>query len=194
MGVARSLGLVLASLLGVAAGTAHAQDAPGSGLAPGRYLGLSLGTDRFGAACDQSTQLLCTREDRAARLTAGTDLGKHWGAEFSWVDMGRVPRLGGDVHAQGLNLSVVGRTRLGSSVGVFGRLGTTYGRTDTSVMGAAPAGGAETGFGLAWGGGVSYDITPRLSATLEMDSQGFRFPGGTRDPVRSTSLGLRLRY
>lgn len=196
MGVARILGFLGAFGLGLGAFAAQAQAMPGSGLTPGRpYLGLSLGTDRQGAECSESTQLLCSRGgDRAARLSAGTDFGSHWGAEMAWVDMGRLPRLGSESHVQGLNLSLVGRARLGPSIGVFGRVGTTYGRTDTSVMGAAAAPGSESGFGLAWGGGVSYDITSRLSATLELDSQDFKFPGGARDPVRSTNLGLRWRY
>ena len=48
--------------------------------------------------------------------------------------------------------------------------------------------------GLSYGAGVSYDFTPRLSATLEWDSNDFRFASGGRDPVRSTSLGLQYRY
>ena len=84
----------------------------------------------------------------------------------------------------------MGRTHL-SSVGVFGKLGTTYGRSDTSVMGNAAASGPEQGFGLSWGGGLSYDFTPRLSATFEWGSYDLRVPGG---PVRSTNLGLQYRY
>jgi hypothetical protein len=38
---------------------------------------------------------------------------------------------------------------------------------------------------------VSWDFTPRLSATFEWGSYDLRAPGG---PVRSTSLGLQYRY
>jgi len=44
------------------------------------------------------------------------------------------------------------------------------------------------------GAGVSYDFNPRISATLQWDSNDFRFAGTGRDPVRSTSLGLQIRY
>ena len=67
--------------------------------------------------------------------------------------------------------------------------------SDTAALAASGiAAGSEQGFGLSYGAGVSYDFTPRLSATLELDSNDFRFAGGGRDPVRSTSLGLQYRY
>lgn len=88
----------------------------------------------------------------------------------------------------GLNLSLVGRARVTQGIAVYGKLGTAQGRVDANLLGAG-----ETGFGFAVGGGVSYDITPQLSATLEWDARDLRFQG-LREPVRSTSLGLQLRY
>jgi hypothetical protein len=95
--------------------------------------------------------------------------------------------------SQGLNLSVVGRAHVASSLGVFGKVGaTSYSRPDTSVMGMAgtpllpePSGG------LSWGGGVSWSFTPRLTASFEWVSYDLRMTGG---PVRTTSLGLQYRY
>ncbi len=129
-----------------------------------------------------------------SRLYGGAMMGNHWGVEIGYLDLGRIAREGGKTHAQGLNLSLVGKAPLVSALGVFGRLGTTYGRTETSTSSAAIAAGTEKGFGLSYGAGLSYDFTPRLSATLEWDSNDFRFAGGGRDPVRSTSLGLQYRY
>ena len=92
--------------------------------------------------------------------------------------------------SQGSNVSLVGRAQF-SSFGIFGKLGTTsYVRPETSVMGMAAAPLPEGG-GLSWGAGVSYDVTPRLSATFEWISYDLRMPTG---PVRSTSLGLQYRY
>ncbi len=157
---------------------------------PGRsYLGLNLGRSNSTAACD-SFELVCNEKDRTAHLYAGALLTDTWRVEVGVLKFGRIPHLRADVRAQGLNLSLVGKARLGNSVGVFAKLGTTYGRTDTSSMGAGP----EQGFGVSWAGGVSYNITSRLSATLEMDSHELRLPGGSRDPLRSTSLGLQYRY
>lgn len=182
-------------LLAVACGGAWAQSKGVSFQSGKSYLGLSLGRSHFDTDCGTTT-LLCDRADRSAKLSFGTALGDHFGVEASLVDLGNIPRLGGTTRAEGLNLSLVGRARLLPALGVFGKVGTTYGHTNTSVMGAgsAPLAGPEQGFGLAWGGGVSYDITSRLSATLEVDSHDLRFAGGAHDPVRSTNLGLQYRY
>jgi hypothetical protein len=92
------------------------------------------------------------------------------------------------------DLSLVGRAQL-SSFSAFGKLGTTsYARPDTSLMGMSsgailPA--QEPPTGLSWGGGVSWDFTPRMTATFEWISYDLRMPNG---PVRSTSLGLQYKY
>ena len=157
------------------------------------YLGLSVGRGRNETNCPD-TSLLCESRDRSAQVFAGTMFDRNWGAEVAYVETGRLLRPGGEARAQGLNLSLVGRAQLARAIGVFGKVGTTYVHTDTSVMGNTSATGPEQGFGLSWGGGVSYDFTPRLSATFEWDSRDLHFAGGTRDPVRSTSLGLQYRY
>lgn len=155
------------------------------------YIGLSLGRARGSAACG-ATSILCD-EARPSQLYAGTMIGSFWGAEVGYLQSGRLLRDGAEGRSQGLNLSLVGKARFGSSLGVYGKVGTIYSRTDSSLPGAGLAGGSEQGFGLSYGGGVSYDFTPRLSARLEWDSHDFRLGGG-RDPVRSTSLGLQYRY
>jgi OOP family OmpA-OmpF porin len=158
------------------------------------YLGLSLGRSSYSLSCP-TTSLACDDNDTAVRLYGGTMIGNHWGVEVGYLDMGRIAREGGKTRAQGLNLSLVGKAPLLNSLGVFGRLGTTYGRTETSASASSTiAVGSEHGFGLSYGAGLSWDFTPRLSATLEWDSNDFRFAGSGRDPVRSTSLGLQFRY
>lgn len=193
MAGAKSVAVVV--FLAVACGGASAQSKGVSFQTGKSYLGLNLGRSHFDTDCGTTT-LVCDRADRSAKLSVGTAISEHFGVEASLVDLGSIPRLGGTTRAQGLDLSLVGRARLLPSLSVFGKVGPTYGRTDTSVMGA-PSGtpaGTEHGLGLAWGGGVSYDITSHVSATLEVDSHDLRFAGGTRDPVRSTSLGLQFRY
>jgi OmpA-OmpF porin, OOP family len=154
------------------------------------YLGLNPGRAPSAMACE-SIELLCTQSrDWPSQLYAGTALNDAFRVEVGVLNFGRLPHFGTEARAQGLNFSLVGNARLGRSIGVFGKLGTTYGRTDTAVMGAGP----QQNFGMSWGGGVSYQITPRLSATFELDSHELSFAGGVRDPVFSTSLGLRYRY
>lgn len=158
------------------------------------YLGLNLGRSRYSLTCE-STALICDDRDRAAQVYVGTMAGKFWGVELGYLNMGRIDRGSGESRAQGLSLSVVGRAQVGPAIGLYGKLGTTYGRTDTSVLGASRTSiGSGQGFGLSYGGGLSLDLSSRLSATLEWDSNDFRFAGSGRDPVRSTSLGLKFKY
>jgi opacity protein-like surface antigen len=198
-GIGRVIRWSIGCGIGLAAASAWAQttatfETPLSLSKPGgrSYLGLNIGRGQLDTSC-AATALVCENKDRPATLYAGTMFSSHWGAEFAYVDTGPFWRGAAESRAQGLNLSVVGRYRVAPSLGVFGKLGTTYGRTDTSMMGNAAASGPDQGFGLSFGGGVSYEITPRLSATLEWDSRELRFANG-REPVRSTSLGLQWRY
>jgi OmpA-OmpF porin, OOP family len=179
--------------------TAASTDSPSFSFAGGWHaagrsaLGLTVGGSRVGAGCG-TTALICDTPDRAARLYANTMIGNHWGVEVGYLDLGRIAAAGAETRAQGLNLSLVGKTPVWKSLGVFGKVGTTYGRTETSIGSAGTAYGTDQGFGLSYSAGVSFAFTPRLSATLEWESTDFRFAGGGRDPVRSTSLGLQYRY
>ena len=179
---------------------AQAQDSPsatGWSILPAKgrgYVGLSLGRSRYSAPCG-ATSLNCDSTDNSVQISAGSMLGNFWGVELGYIDMGRMSRAGGTTRAQGFNVSLVGKAPVWQAVGVFGKLGTTYGRTETNAMlGSGIGNGSDRGFGLSYGAGVSYDFTPRLSATLAWDSHDFRFAGSGRDPVRSTSLGLQYKY
>lgn len=164
---------------------------PGSGRS---YLGLHVDRSNQHLACDRLA-LLCDDTDRSMKLYAGRMVGNFWGVELGYLDTERVARVGGLPGAQGLNLSLVGKAPLGRAVGIYGKFGTTVGRPSSSVVGASLAApGFERGFGLSYGAGVSVSFTPRLSATLEFESNDFRFAGSAGDPVRSTSLGLQYRY
>jgi OmpA-OmpF porin, OOP family len=154
------------------------------------YLGLNIGRSRYSLPCG-STTLLCEDSAPAAEFYAGRMIGNFWGVELAYLDAGRVQRPTGDLRAQGLNLSLVGRAPLGHAFGLFGKLGTTYGRTENPALTGTAS---DRAFGFSYGGGVSLDFTPRLSATFELESSDFRFAGTGRDPVRSASLGLRYRY
>ena len=175
----------------------QAQDSPAArSFLPGKSrasVGLSLGRTRYAAPCG-ATSFNCDSTDNSVQIYAGAMPSDFWGVELGYLDMGRISRGGGTTKAQGLNLSLVAKAPLWQSLGVFGKLGTTYGRTESSaLLGSGAGNGAERGFGLSYGAGVSYDFTSRLSATLAWDSHEFHFSGG-RDPVRSTSLGMQYKY
>jgi OOP family OmpA-OmpF porin len=157
-------------------------------------VGLTLGRSRYTIPCG-ATAITCDNASSPLQLSAGNQVGNFWGVELAYIDMGRMARGIGTTRAQGLNVSLFAKAPVWQSVGVFGKFGTTYGRTEISAAGSnGVASGSERGFGLSYGAGVSYDFTPRLSATLAWDSHDFRFPGTGRDAIRSTSLGLQYRY
>ncbi|QJW83699.1 hypothetical protein HK414_05555 [Ramlibacter terrae] len=79
------------------------------------------------------------------------------------------------------------RAPLAEDVGIYGRFGT-------ASRAASPARfGTAEGTGLSYGLGVSWDFSPRASATLGWDSYDFRTLTGERE-LRATSLGLQWRY
>ena len=47
---------------------------------------------------------------------------------------------------------------------------------------------------MSFGVGLSMAVTPRLSATLGLDSHEPRLGGGGREAVRAVGLGLQYRY
>ena len=95
----------------------------------------------------------------------------------------------------GLTLSLVGRKRVfGSSFAVYGRLGGTYASPEAQGATAFAGPGSDTGYGLSFGAGVSYEFTPRLSATFGIDSHELRLGASGRESLRSTNLGLQFRY
>jgi OOP family OmpA-OmpF porin len=164
---------------------------PGKGRAS---VGLNLGRSRYSAPCG-ATSFSCDSTDNSVQLYAGSMPSNFWGVELGYIDMGRISRGTGTTTAQGLNMSLVGKAPVWQSLGVFGKVGAIYGRTDSSAqLGGGTNNGMERGFGLSYGAGVSYEFTPRLSATLGWDSHDFMFAGSGRDPVRSTSLGLQFKY
>jgi hypothetical protein len=125
---------------------------------------------------------------RADYFYARSMLSPHWGAEVGVLEIPRL--LPSQPGTQGVNLSMVGRAPLGQGLGIYGKVG--------AIQGLGPGGGGlgmrAVGPGLSFGAGVSWDFSPRLSATLAWDSHDLRFAGAGREPVRSTSIGLQYRY
>ena len=115
-------------------------------------------------------------------------IGEYWGTEVGVLDT-RSLSPGSPGRNQGLNISMVGRAPLSQSLGVFGKVGAIQALRSGGGLGMRPE-----GVGLSFGAGLSYDFTPRLSATLAWDSVDMRFAGAGREPVRSTSVGLQYRY
>jgi hypothetical protein len=90
----------------------------------------------------------------------------------------------------GLNFSLTGHAAVAPGLGIYGRVGTSFGRTTP----AAYAGSGADASGLAYGVGLSWDFSRSASAVFGWDLYDVRTPVGDSRDVRATSLGLRWRY
>lgn len=90
------------------------------------YAGLSLGRPNYRLDCGAGG---CDQPRVAGRAYLGSMFSRYFGAEVGYLNMGEVERGGSNARAEGFNFSLVGRASVGAGFGVFGRVGTTYGRT-----------------------------------------------------------------
>jgi opacity protein-like surface antigen len=133
--------------------------------------------------------------DTAYNIRAGSYFSNNFGFEAGYTDFGSVNRAGGSTKANGINLSLIGKMPLSESFNLLGKVGTTYGRTKvSSATGSGVAAGDEKGFGLSYGVGAEYLITPQWSAALEYDSHKLKFAGGNDERVGVTTLSARYRF
>ena len=184
-----------------AAGPAQAQSttAGGSGLswsdgslAPSHgYLGLHVGKSRFDPDCLPG--LSCDSGETAFKLTAGGITTEIFGAEIGYINLGKIDASGGSQRAQGLNLSLVGNLPVGWGFTAIGKVGTTYGWTDSSSSAPGIRTGSEKGFGLSYGIGLGYKLTSQLELTAEYERHNLDFAAGDQT-LGLTSVGLRYRY
>ena len=184
-----------AGVSGVSAQTSSSSAAGSSWYAPNSaYIGFNAGQSNYRQGCGTGA-FNCGDKDDAYSIYGGSMLNNNFGLELGYIDMGDIARGGGTTKAQGVNLSLVGKLPLSQSFGLFGKVGTTYGRTKVSSQpGSGVTAGNEDGFGLSVGAGVSYDFSERWSAVLQWDRHDFKFAGAGRENINATTLGLKYRF
>ena len=209
--VSRSARSALALALAAGSAAALAQAASTSSSTPGDtrghrtslvpytqdgYVGISGGRSQYDLHSGPPGLGLSYDDSGSAfKLYTGGFFHPNLGVEFGYLNAGKAHRLGGDTKAHGFNLSLVGRAPLTEQFDVFGKVGTTYGRTRTT-QGAVPtgvAGGKEDGFGLSYGLGARWAFTPQWAAVVEWERHKFKFADG-EEPVNLTTVGLQYRF
>lgn len=191
----RSFSAAVLSVAALTAATGAQAQSNYSLYSPGAsYVGLNLGSSNyslgngFGPFASDDT-------DTVYNLYTGTFFTPNFGFELGYTNFGKIERAGGNTKAEGINLSLVGRAPITQSFNLFGKLGTTYGRTDVSASpGSRVTSGKENGFGVSYGIGAEYSFNPQLSAVLQYDEHKLKFAGDGRDRVNATTVGLRYRF
>ena len=194
-----SLAVAVTALVGATQGNAQTSTTSTAGssswYAPGSaYIGFNAGQSSYRQGCGTGA-FNCGDKDDAYSIYGGSMFSNNFGLELGYIDMGDIPRGGGTTKAQGVNLSLVGKLPLSQAFGLFGKVGTTYGRTSVSSLpGSGVAAGSENGFGLSVGAGMSYDFSERWSAVLQWDRHDFKFAGAGRENINATTLGVKYRF
>lgn len=163
--------------------------APGSG-----YIGLNAGRSDYNLG-NGNGLFRSEDNDSAYNIYAGSYFNQNFGLEIGYTDFGKINRLGGTTDAHGINLSLVGRLPLSPSFNLIGKLGTTYGRTETTASAASGVtGGKDTGWGVSYGIGAEYAFTPAWSAVVQYDEHNLKFAGQDKERIGATTVGVRYRF
>jgi OOP family OmpA-OmpF porin len=174
---------------------AQTSSSSGGFYSPGSsYIGFNAGQSDFSVGNGNGV-FPSDNKDNSYSLYGGSYFNNNFGVVLGFNDFGRVNRGGGETKAQGINFNLVGRLPLSPSFNLLGKLGTTYGRTESSaVAGSGVGAGKESGFGASYGIGVEYAFTPNVSAVLQYDEHDLKFAGQGRETINVTSVGLRYRF
>ncbi|MDD2845762.1 MAG: outer membrane beta-barrel protein [Rhodoferax sp.] len=187
--------LLLSAAVCTLAMGAQAQSGPYGLNAPGSsYVELGIGQSDF--SLGNGSGLFDSDDgDTSYSIRGGSFFNANVGMEIGYTNFGKINRAGGTTKAEGINLSVVGRMPLNPSFNVLGKIGATYGHTSvSSSLGSGVVAGSEKDFGLSYGIGAEYLITPQWSAVLQYESTKMQFAGDRSDRVGLTSLSARYRF
>jgi opacity protein-like surface antigen len=159
------------------------------------YIGLSGGRSNYDLSADPTgTGLGFDDSDSAWKLSTGGYFHPNAGVELSYLNAGKAHRLGGTTRAQGVNLSLIGRAPLNEQFDLFGKVGTTYGRTRTTgFSGLGVATGKDSGFGLSYGLGARWNFNQQWAAVVEWERHKFHFADDNAG-VKMTTLGVQYKY
>lgn len=156
------------------------------------YVGMNLGSSNWGNSCEGFSGIFsCDDSAFSGKIYTGGLINRMVGLEIGYVNFGRPDTQFGSWKAQGVNASIVANLPV-DPVNLFARFGTTYGWT-TTPAGAGLYSGDDNGFGIAYGAGIGFDVSPQFQITAEWDRNRFKFVNGDQD-LDMYSIGLRYKF
>jgi OmpA-OmpF porin, OOP family len=153
------------------------------------YVGASGGQAEYDIDCTGGFS--CEDNDTGFKVFTGGRVRNFFGLELAYVDMGEIEVAGGTGEASGVNLSAVGYLPLNERFSLFGKVGTTYGWTDTST--ATLGGVEEEDFGLSYGVGLNMEFAQQWAARAEWERHNFEFAQDDRD-IDLFTVGVSYKF
>ena len=159
------------------------------------FLDIAIGKPIYGTSCGNIAGLSCSNNGTSVSVTAGDMWSRNWGAELSYLNLGKADRAGGTVDARGVNISIVGRLPLGDSFDLEGKVGTTYGITHVNANPTSGvATGRDSGFGLGYGLALGVHFVRGLSGEVGWEQHDFHFVGQGTQTVQNITVGLDYSF
>ena len=164
-------------------------------MAPGSsYIGLNVGQSKFRNSNGRGV-FAADNKDRSYAIYGGSFFSPYAGLELGYTDLGSSSRAGGSTEAKAGSVNLIGRLPLNPSFNLLGKVGATYSQVDVSAAAASGiATGRKSGWGPSYGVGAEVNFTENLSAVLQYDEYRMPYPGGSKEKVNNTSVGLRLKF
>jgi OmpA-OmpF porin, OOP family len=186
---------VCAALLAAAPAIAQSQSSRSSYIpyTAGGYVGLGVGKPDYRLGCTPGFN--CDDPNTSYHIDTGASFNEWLGLEIGYGYLGKADRQGGTTRVHGINLSLVGSVPLSQSFKLFGKVGTTYGRTTISAnpLSLEPT-GDDNGWGRSFGAGVEFNSTPQWGLVAGWDRQRMKFAGGRHEDIDAASIGVRYHY
>jgi len=194
LGIALTLGTTIPCAVYAQTSGSSSTSTPSSSWIPGTsygYVGGSVGrTDYDSGGC---LGFSCDNNATGFKLFTGGRFSRYFGVELGYVNLGNADRNGGQIKAQGANLSALGIVPIGDRFNIFGKLGGIYGWTETSTIISGLPAGKEDGLGLSYGAGLQFDINKSIGLRVDWDRYRLKYVG-QRENADLYSVGVVYKF
>ncbi len=160
------------------------------------YMGASAGESKYRSECNRTVTLFqCDTKDTGFKVYAGGKINQVLGLEVGYTDFGRINVLGGETEAWAVPITLTAGIPIGQRFNIFGKVGGVYARTDVSVSlsDSISARGSRNGWGLTYGAGATFAVTPTVQIRADIDRYRLDFVGGRRD-IDMLTAGVQFRF